>query len=246
MLFKADAHADAYMAYLQALAADATDSLTLDAFVPAAVAANRETEALAWLRSSIEKYPAEAGIRVAVSKLLAATDAYDEAEAVAIDALKLGAGNGLVLEQLASIFADRRDAAPLAEIVRELQAIQPNAAKTHYYAGASSFLQGNLDEAIRLARNAAVVDSGYAAAYNLVGASHASLGHHEAARQAFQESLRLNPRDSATYVNLGLLELASENRTAAAEYFAEALSLDPESAAALEGLGRARQGGPTH
>jgi Flp pilus assembly protein TadD len=78
-----------------------------------------------------------------------------------------------------------------------------------------------------------------AAAHNLVGAIHATLGHTNEARDAFHAALRLNARDSSTYVNLGLLEMSLANRAAAADHFAEALSLDPKSVSARQGWAQA-------
>lgn len=228
----------AYRDFTKALTLDPIDTETLDGLVRTAIATSREAEVLERLKSSLSKYPQH---RVAASKLLATSGAFDEAITVVAEAGKTTPDQErALLEQLASIFADLADANRLDEVVLRLQQVQPNWATTYYYGAESRFLQGRFDEAATLAREAARRDSKYAAAHNLVGASHASLGQRDAARQAFEAALRLDPRDAAIYVNLGLLELESGNWAAAEGYFAEALSLDPDSAAARHGLDRAR------
>jgi Flp pilus assembly protein TadD len=122
-----------------------------------------------------------------------------------------------------------------------LRSEYPDRASGHYYAAASRFLRSEFAEALSLARQAVASNPSYSEAQNMIGAIHANLGEHAAAREAFEAALRSDPRDSATYTNLGLLELTSGNRAVAAAYFAEALSLDPASVPARRGLARARQ-----
>ena len=240
MLASAADHASAYQDYSKSVLLDPADTATLDGLIRTAVVIHRETEALDRLRSSVQQYPRNVGTRIALSKLLATTGAIDEAIAVASEARTIGHHEGAALEQLASVLSDIGDARRLDEIVSKLRLIQPNAARTYYYAAATRFLHGQFDEAVSLARQAVALDPEDAAAHSLVGSSYASLGQRDAARQAFEASLGLDPRDSSTYVNLGILELASGNPKIAEADFAEALSLDPGSAAARQGLAQAR------
>ena len=242
MMLKVGDYPSAYRDYMKALALDPTDAGALEGVGPMAVATRHEAEALELLKSSISKYPQSSAIRVEVSKLLATTNAFDEAIAVATEAATSGRDEGPALEQLAAIFSDLGDARRLDGVLVRLQQFQPDAARTYYFAATSKFLHGRFDEAVRLAQKAAALDPKYAAAQKLLGASYGNLGQPDAARNAFEAALRLNPRDSATYVNLGLLESAAGNRVAGAGYFAESLWLDPSSTAARQGLVQAREG----
>jgi Flp pilus assembly protein TadD len=102
------------------------------------------------------------------------------------------------------------------------------------------FIQSRLDMALQAARNAVMLDPSNAKAHNLVGACLASLGQNDAARVAFQASLKADPKEPGTYTNLATLELQTGNRSLAAKYFGEALTIDPSSQAAREGLNSIR------
>jgi Flp pilus assembly protein TadD len=112
-------------------------------------------------------------------------------------------------------------------------------AATSYYAAVVALLNGDAAGALRLSETAVAVDSGHAAAYDLIGAAHARLGDRDGARQAFLRSLAFDAHDSTAYANLGILALEERDLAAATDYFAEALWLDPESPLAREGLRRA-------
>jgi Flp pilus assembly protein TadD len=226
---------------VQALRLEAADTAALDGIVRAAVAAHRESHAVELLTASTRAHPQVPAIRIAASRLLAAIGAMDQAVAAARQACDIRPIDPAALEQLASLYADVGDAAGLQPVVDELQRRYPDRVATQYYAAASQFLQQQLSDALRLAQQAVATDPTHAAARNLLGAIHASLGHRDEARAAFEAALRLNKRDSATYLNLGLLELSAQNRDRAGAYFAEALSLDPKSAAAREGLAETRR-----
>jgi len=62
------------------------------------------------------------------------------------------------------------------------------------------------------------------------------MGNTGAAREAFETSLKADPRDPGTYTNLATLELQAGNRKQARKYFTEALTIDPSSQAARAGL----------
>jgi spermidine synthase len=242
MMLKADSYVGAYRSYITALDFDPADTAALGGFVRAAVATHRQAEAIERLKASIAKRPQLPAIRIALSKLLAASGAIDQAIATAREACNIQPVDPAALEQLASLVADVGDAARLGPIVEELRQRFPERPGSHYYAAALSFLRGQYSAALDLARQTVALDPRYPAAQNLLGAIYASLGQTQPAREAFQAALRLDARDSATYANLGLLELASHNRTAAAGFFGEALSLDPASEAARQGLVQARAG----
>jgi Flp pilus assembly protein TadD len=140
------------------------------------------------------------------------------------------------LEQLASILSDISDATRLEPVVARLVAEAPKSTWSHYYAGSLFFMQNRLD----MARNSVGLDPGNAKAQNLLGACLASMGQGDAARAAFEASLKADPREPGTYTNLATLELQAGNRARALQYFAEALTVDPMSQTAREGLASIR------
>jgi spermidine synthase len=239
MMAKRDAYSLAYDDYLRALSLDPNDSAALDGLVRAAALTDRGSDALAWLKS-FSGETATPETLVAMSKLLAAIGASDDAVQTAARAVAMAPSNAAVIEQLATLSADAGDTSRLDQTVATLQRVAPDRAATQYFAAVAAFLRGRAEEAVQLARRAVEIDSTYAATYDLIGAAYARLGRVDDARQAFQASLRHDPHDSAAYTNLGLLELAAGNHDLAGRYFAEALWLDPESPAAREGLARVR------
>ena len=77
------------------------------------------------------------------------------------------------------------DADRLAPIVARLQRDAPDSPDTRYFAASQAFLQGNLDDALRLAQALIAQHPDHARAQNLIGAALATQGHVEAARAAF-------------------------------------------------------------
>jgi spermidine synthase len=240
MLLRAGDYKTAYEDYLRALTLNPTDVIALDGFVRAAVATRRETQAIDRLKAA-DRDAASPAIWLRASKLLAAAGRVQEAVAMAREASAIDAIEMQALEQLASVFADLGDAGQLEPVAAQLRSEYPDRASGHYYAAASRFLRSEFAEALSLAQQAVALNPSYSQAQNLIGAIHANLGEHAAAREAFEAALRFDPRDSATYTNLGLLELTSGNRAIAAAYFSEALSLDPASVPAQRGLAQARE-----
>jgi tetratricopeptide (TPR) repeat protein len=269
MMAKSDVHARAYDDYLRALELDVTDAPALDGFVRTAVVTGRSGEALLALRpladraalssalvrsagastpaggaarSTETSVPAEADPRVlvALSKLLVASGATDDAIDAARKATETEPMNPAAFEQLASIYADAGNTVPLDETVAAMQRMAPDRAPTLYYAAAAAFLHGDAAEAARLAERAIAADPAYAPVYDLAGAAYTKLGRADEARKAFEKSLTFDAHDSTAYTNLGLLAMEAGNRAAARGYFAEALWLTPNSAVAREGLSRTR------
>ena len=113
------------------------------------------------------------------------------------------------LEQLASILSDVGDAGRLEPVVQRLVKEAPKNTWAHYYAASLFFIQGRLDMALQAARNAVAIDPSNAKAHNLIGACLASMGQTDAARTAFETSIKADPREPGTYANLATLELQS-------------------------------------
>ncbi len=240
MMFRAAAYDAAYDAYLTALRSDPGDGEALDGLVRSAVAVHRQADAMMTLRSFIEAHPRTIAIRVAASKLAAAGGSLTEATNLALDACQIEPVDPAALEQLASVYSDAGDVERLELAVDELQRRFPERAGSWYYAGAATFMRGQLPLALAQVTRAVALDPMRAAARNLEGAIQATRGDVVAARKAFEAALVLDARDSATYVNLGLLDLAAGNPSAAVSRFSEALVLDPGSTAAQQGLAESR------
>jgi spermidine synthase len=239
MLRRAGAYPSAYDAARSAVERSADNRDALELLVETAVASGRQTEALAYLVELTGRQPALVEPELALSRLQAATGAFEQALQTATEAARRHPDDGSAFEQLASVLADAGDADRLAPVVMQLSRF-PNRAGSHYYAAAGNFLQGNLDAAQAAASYALTLDSHFARARNLLGAIAATRGDTGAARSQFEQALTLDPRDPATYQNLALLELNSGNSERAARLFTEALSLDPASESARQGLARAK------
>jgi Flp pilus assembly protein TadD len=178
---------------------------------------------------------------VTQSKLLAATRSPIDALEAARDATELKLVEPIALEQLASLLADAGNRTELEATVRRLEEAAPGRPGTWYYAGVLRYLRGEFEEAVRLCERAVALDANYEPVYDLLGAARTKLNQPEAAREAFEASLRLNAHDASAYANLGLLALTVGSRDAAENYFAEALWLDPTSKTARDGLAAARE-----
>jgi Flp pilus assembly protein TadD len=199
---------------------------------------NRVEETLTRLkRLGDEKSSMEA--QLAVSRLLAARGAIEEAAAVGLDLATHHPDDIRVLEQVASVFTDGGDVQRLQPIMARLRQVAPANAITRYYSAALLFMQGRSDLAVPDLELVVRENPKHARAQNLLGAALASLGERGRARHAFEASLRADPLDAGTYTNLGTLEMEEGNRLAAVQRYAEALALDPASEAARRGLAQA-------
>ena len=244
MQMNAAAYATAYDDLARAVRLDPSDREGLTGLVEAAGRSRREQDATRLLEQLASEYPANASLRLELSRLLALQGTFDAAVAAAREALSLDPSSPAGREQLASLFVDLGDAASLEPVVRLMQRVDPDGPETLYHAAALHFLHQQYTEAAALGERVVARDPNDARTHNLLGAAFASLGQMDQARRSFQASVRANPRDAVTYVNLGLLELQAANWAAAGGHFAEALTLDASSTAALTGLADAleRQG----
>jgi spermidine synthase len=240
MLVAAAAYRSAYDNYATAISMDPEDAMTAEGLVRTAVASGQESKAIEVLKKAAADRPRAVAPRLALSRALAATNAFPEAVAAAEEAIELAPDDPAPIEQLASIYADTSDANGLAVTVAMLRKRFPERAATRYYTAGWHFMNQRLPQALDEVQQAIRMDASRSDAHNLVGAIHATQGRQEEARAAFRTALRLDPRGVTSYTNLGLLELSAGRRAAAADLFAQALTLDPESGAAREGLARSR------
>jgi spermidine synthase len=242
MELKAEAYNTAYDSFRRAVALDDRDASAVRGASDAAAGANRQAELRTWLEGLANAAPANATVRVELSRVRAAAGDFDGAIAAASEARRLDPDDPRAAEQLASVFADMGDAARLEPLAGALVARYPDRDDGRYYQAAALLLRGRPAEAADFARRLLAVNPQHAKAQNLLGAACASTGQRECAERAFEASVRLNPRDPSSYINLGLFYLEAANPGGAADYFAEALALDPSSPAARDGLRRAHAG----
>lgn len=235
MFLRSDAHRPAYEDFSRALTMDPHDPVSLDGLTRSAGGLTRIDDARTLL-TKLASDPANTAAKLALSRVLASQGAVEEAARLPLSVLQSDSGNLAALEQLASVLSDVGDAARLEPVVARFVAEAPKSTWAHYYAGSLFFMQNRLEMAVQAARNAVSLDPGNAKAHNLLGACLASMGQADAARTAFEASLKADPRESGTYTNLATLELQAGNRARALHYFAEALTVDPLSQSARDGL----------
>ncbi|MCX6545629.1 MAG: fused MFS/spermidine synthase [Acidobacteria bacterium] len=227
LLLRAEAPRQAWESFVRAIGLDTKDRGALDGLTRAALPANRAPEALVLLRRLLTQDPANSAAGVALSRLLASHDEWDEAVRVAREAARRTPADPAVWEQLASLAADRGAAETLAPLVTAMSRDFPDRPDTSYYSAVLHFFEGRSDEAARLARVVLEADPAHARAWALLGASLASMGRGNEARDAFESAIRVDPRSPSVYFNLGLLSRDSGDEHAAVARFAEALSVDP-------------------
>ncbi|HEX4346250.1 MAG TPA: fused MFS/spermidine synthase [Vicinamibacterales bacterium] len=236
MMFKSDMFTTAYDDEVRALDLDPANDDALAGLVDAAVMTGRFPDASKRMNAARDSGRETIKGMVARAKLLAASGSRDDAVAVAKDASAKSPRDAAPAAELAAIYSDGGDTASLDESVATLRQLAPDRAPTLYYAAAAAFLHERYSDAVALAKQAVAADSTYSAVYDLLGASYVKVGNLNAARDAFQSSLRFNAHDSSAYANLGRIELAAGDRVSAARAFTESLWLDPESESAHEGL----------
>ena len=89
MMLKDDSYVGAYRSYVTALDFDPADTAALGGLVRAAVATRRQAEAIERLKASIATRPQLPAIRIALSRLLAASGAVEQAIASAKEACNI-------------------------------------------------------------------------------------------------------------------------------------------------------------
>ncbi len=237
MLYDASAAAAAWNDFETAVRLNPRDTRALEGLVRSAAIATRQNETLRALQNAAAPVD-HMEAQVALSRFLASGGRVEDAARIAFAAVERQPSNVAALEQLASVLADVGDRERLLPVVARLRAIAPTADATRYYAASLLFMDGRAEQAVGEARTLVTGNPTHAKGYNLLGAALATLGRRDEAREAFQASIRVDPRDPSTYTNLALLELEGGNQTAGLQRLAEALTLDPASPAAREAFTR--------
>jgi spermidine synthase len=235
MLLNAEATRPAYDDFVSALQQTPDDPLALDGLIRSSAPLQRTADARNLLMR-LAADPSRLHTRLALSRLLASSGAYDEAVRIPFSILQADPTNVAALDQLASVLSDLGDTERLAPVVAGLRQHAPASEAAHYYTAALRFLEGRPDLALAEARRVVELNPAHAKAQNLLGACLASQGQRDAARAAFEASIAADPRDPGTYANLATLEQEAGNVDRAAKYFVEALMIDPTSDTARRGL----------
>ena len=177
MLRRAGVYEPAYDAALDAHQRTPIAPMRLPVLVEAAVATGRQARGgTASVATIVRQHPDLVAPRVALSKLRAASGAFDEAIRVATEAVQQHPDDaGEALEQLASIYADVGDVERLGPLVTTLARF-PQRAGSRYYIAANHFIRGELGPAQTAARDALSIDPRFARAQNLLGAIYATRG----------------------------------------------------------------------
>jgi spermidine synthase len=240
MLEKIHVFDEAYEAYTRAFDMDPSDDATVSGFAVASIEAGKTTEAIDKLTARVKTAPASNTARVALSKLLSSSGQHDAAIAAAQIPGDDDAAFVPLLEQLAALYADGGDIAGLERTVERLQAIRPNASRTHYLSATVRFMQGAYPDALSEARRAIAADPNDGDALNLEGDTLANMGKFDEAQKAFEAALVRLPADATVFANLGQVALAKGETARAEKRFAAAITLSPSMGAAREGLRRAQ------
>ena len=240
MNLESEAYGVAYDDFQRAVTLNSHNVSALRGLSDAAAGAHAQNDARAFLQSLAASQPANAAVRIELSRVLASGRDFDGAVTVAREAIRLAPDDPAPVEQLASIYADAGDAEQLMSLAEGLVARFGAREEPQYYHATALFMQGRTADAVEELQRLVARNPRHARAQNLLGAACATNGQRECARAAFEASLEANPRDLLTYVNLGLFCLESGDAGAAVGYFSEALTIDPTSAAARDGLVQAR------
>jgi len=240
MLIKAEVYEQAWHDFARALEADPTDADAYRGLLRASIpgATPGVDEALA-LVNRLAADPSHLQAKIALSRLLAARGAIEQATAQMFELLRQYPDNSDVLEQLASLLSDAGNIEQLQSVVARLRRIAPTSQSTRYYTASLLFRQGRPDLAVPEAESIVRENPSHALAQGLLGAALGSLGQLDLAREAFEASLRANPFSPGTYANLAMLEMQAGHPRDAARRYAEALLLNPTSETARQGLAEA-------
>ncbi|HEX3646150.1 MAG TPA: tetratricopeptide repeat protein [Vicinamibacterales bacterium] len=240
MDLKAQAFAQAFAAFRQAVTLNSRNVAALSGLSDAAGGAATLDEERKWLHDIATREPANADVRIELSRVLAVTGDVPGALDIASEALQLAPEDPRAAEQLASVLADAGDGERLAPLAEAMVARFPDRPEARYYRATALYLRGKPRDAVAEARQVVSARPDHARAQSLLGAACVAAGMRECALEAFGAAIQSNPREPSAYVNAGLLSLQSGNPSAAADFFASALTIDPSSKAARDGLAQAR------
>ena len=240
MDLRAQSFSTAYDAFREAITRNSRNREALSGLSDAAGGCGKLKEARDWLRAIAAREPANAAVRIELSRLLAVTGDGKAATEVAEAALELAPDDPRAAEQLASVLADEGDADRLAPFAAAMTKRFPDRIDGQYYQASAMFMHGKNEDAVSTLRRVVAAHPEHARGQGLLGAACAALGLRECAQAAFDAAITANPRDPSAYINAGAFRLRTADSQRAADYFASALAIDPSSTTARTGLIQAR------
>jgi len=241
MDLRAQAFSSAYDAFREAITRNSRNPVALSGLSDAAGGCGKLNEARDWLRAIAAREPANAAVRIELSRLLAVTGDGKAATQVAEAALELAPDDPRAAEQLASVLADEGDADRLASFADAMTRRFPERVDGQYYRASAMFMRGKTEDAVSTIRQVVAAHPEHERGQGLLGAACAALGLRECAQAAFDAAITANPRDPSAYINAGAFRLRTADARRAADYFASALAIDPSSTTARSGLNQARE-----
>jgi protein O-GlcNAc transferase len=136
------------------------------------------------------------------------------------------AGSKQLLNAVALHQAGYLDAAEIA--YQEILAFTPKDSNALHYLGLIAFQKKNYAEAVALIGQAIGINGDTPAFYCNLGNAHMRLQQYEAARQAYQEACRLDPRFAVAFIGLGNANLADGHTEQAILAAREAVAIAPK------------------
>ncbi len=235
MLFGAEAFDSAVPELLEAIDQGSADSETIDALIDAAAAVGKIDEVERQMRSMATRGTGSSAVAVGLSRILASRGRHEEAAAVILPLIE-GKADAILLEQLASVYADAGDPGRLSAAVSGLRSVAPAGEPAIYFSAVLEFMAGRPHDVLRIVGE--LRDRGLMRARDLTveATAYAALGRTDDARRAFAAAIATDPRDISGYENLATFEAQSGDDRAAVALFAEALILDHTSSVARAGI----------
>ena len=121
-------------------------------------------------------------------------------------------------------------------MAEDLAARFPDREDSRYYSATSLFMRSRIAEARDETSRLLSRHPKSARGHNLRGILCATEKDLSCAREAFETSLRLDPKDASVYANLGKVQLELGQDEEAADLFREAVAIDPMAVEAKESL----------
>ena len=224
----------------QAVALDPGERSGADALVRAALASGRAEEGAATLRAALAAVPddgvAEAGLTVALARLLLRAGQPDDAAAVLEDGPAALAGDREALLLATEVQVERGDPDSAEALVLTVLGADPRDAEAAAWLAELSVRRGRAEEAAERAAAILAERPGTGRALLVRAVALAELGRTAAAREAFGALVRENPGPAFHWANFAAFEAAAGRAPEAVRLYREAVDRDPRNLTAYRGL----------
>ena len=224
----------------QAVALDPGERSGADALVRAALASGRAEEGAATLRAALAAVPddgvAEAGLTVALARLLLRAGQPDDAAAVLEDGPAALAGDREALLLATEVQVERGDPDSAEALVLTVLGADPRDAEAAAWLAELSVRRGRAEEAAERAAAILAERPGTGRALLVRAVALAELGRTAAAREAFGALVRENPGPAFHWANFAAFEAAAGRAPEAVRLYREAVDRNPRNLTAYRGL----------